>query len=435
MSVGFGLLKSVLHNGADSFISLSDNGISADVFHGDERIVFSAIEQFYLTYGELPSIETIEVSSGVSIPWSSFPIEPIPYWIDQIKDRELLLRARSFIAQAQTAIGSHNLELLRSHVQQAYIDLEEGINDHSVQSIEEASRQVLEQHNSVQQNYELPGVPFAFPYLNQVSGGMWGGDIIALIGRPAAGKSYIILHDAIHAHNRGKKVLFVSMEMPNLQCARRILSLRSGVNYTRLRLGRVSSFGVHRLEEEIEGMSLQPPFRLLSGGIFGSIDRIYAQIKHYRPDVVYIDGAYLIRTTAKGGQRWERVLQVLELLKKVALSEDIPIYITFQFNKTAPGTLEGIAFSDGVSQLSSLAISLGTEGTDNASMSRPIQYRTLKILKGREGETGQIRIEMDFDRMAFSQNSIINGMSDDFEYSENEDGFGSAPDLEPVTFI
>lgn len=435
MSIGFGLLKSVLHNGADSFISLSDNGITADVFHGDERAVFSAIEQFYLNYGELPSIETIEVSSGVAVPWDSFPIEPIRYWTDQIKDREMLLRASSFITQAQTAIGSRNLERLRSHIQQAYIDLEEGINDHSVQSIEEASRIVLEQHNIVQQNYDLPGVPFAFPYLNQISGGMWEGDIISLIGRPGVSKSYIILNEAIYAHNAGKKVLFISMEMPNLQCARRILSLRARVNYTRLRLGRVSSFGIQRLESEIDGMSLQPPFRLLSGGIFGSIDRIYAQIKHYRPDIVYIDGAYLIRTTSKGGQRWERVLQVLELLKKLALSENIPIYITFQFNKTAPGTLEGIAFSDGVSQLSSLAISLGTEGTDNASMSSPIQYRTLKVLKGREGETGEIRIELDFDRMAFSQNAIISGMSDDFEFSDSEDGFGNSPDIEPITFL
>lgn len=437
MSIGFGLLKTVLNQGSDAFILLSNRGITLDSFQGDERTVFSTIEQFYLSYGTLPTSETVDASSGISTPWNNFPIEPIDFWIDQIKERALLLQAGNFISQAQNAIGHRNLDQLRDHVRQAYISLEESINDHSVQSIEEASREAVLEHNQIQQGIELSGVPFAFPYFNLVSGGMKGGDLITLAARPGVGKSYLLLNEAIFAHNRGRKVLFVSMEMAIKQCSRRLLSLRTGMNYTRFRTGRLSAFGMNRLETDINTMTSQSPFQLLSGGVFGTIDRVYAQIKHYHPDIVYIDGAYLIRTSTKGGQRWERTLQVLEILKKVALSENIPIYITFQFSRSAPGTLEGISYTDGVSQLSSIVISLESEGAVDVGMAQPVQFRILKLLKGREGETGKIRISMDFDRMVFTQDNILAGMSNNFEYEDAEDNLhrDTEIDNQPVAFI
>jgi len=436
MSVGYGLLKSVIHQGPGALVSLSDKGITNDIFQGEERIVFSAIEQFYLSYGELPTLDTIEVSSGIKVPWDNFPIEPLDYWIDQVKERSLLLQAGTILSQAQDAMGRRDLLRLRECIQNVYIQLEESRNDYSVQSIKEAAQEVIDLHNRVQQNpIEIPGIPFAFPYLNLVSGGMGGGDIISLIGRPSTCKSYVILDEARHAHSIGEKVLFISMEMPISQCARRLSALRTGLNYNRLRFGRVSSFGIRRLEEDVVFMDSQESFQWLSGGIFGTIDRIYAQIKHYHPSIVYIDGAYLIRTSAKGGQRWERILHVLEVLKQIALTENIPIYITFQFNKTAPGTLEGVAYSDGVAQLSSIAISLDTEGVEDSTLSLPVQYRTLKLLKGREGETGKIRIELDFNRMVFSQNTVLSGMTNDFELEDAEENFGNERDNMPIAFI
>ena len=436
MSVGYGLLKSVMHQGSEALISLPDKGITQDLFVGDEGVVFSAIEQFYLKYGEIPTLDTIEVSSGISVPWDNFPLEPLDYWIDQIKERSLLLRAGTILSKAQDAMGKRDLIQLRECIQNVYLQLEESRNDYSVQSIEEASRGVLSLHNKMQRDTcEFSGVPFAFPYLNLVSGGMMGGDIISLIGRPAAGKSYVALNEANYAHSMGKKVLFVSMEMPISQCSRRSSALRTGINYTRLRVGRVSAFGVQRLESDMDRMGAEAPFQWLSGGIFGTIDRIYAQIKHYRPDIVYIDGVYLIRTSTKGGQRWERVLQVLELLKQVALAENIPVYITTQFNKTAPGTLEGVAYSDGAAQLSSIAISLESDAEEESAMGQPVQYRTLKVLKGREGETGKIRIELDFNRMIFSQSTVLSGMSTDFEFEEQTDNLGNEKDREPIAFI
>ena len=91
--------------------------------------------------------------------------------------------------------------------------------------------------------------------------------------------------------------------------------------------------------------------------------------------------------------------------------------------------------SDGVAQLSSIAISLDTVGVEDSTLSLPVQYRTLKLLKGREGETGKIRIELDFNRMVFSQNTVLSGMTNDFELEDVEDNLGNERDNEPIAFI
>lgn len=437
MSVGYGLLKSVLHNGTDAFVALIDTGITVDSFHKDEKKVFSTIESFYLAYGTLPTIETITVDSGITVPWGNLPIEPVQYWTDLVKERTVLFTASGFLTQAQNAIGSRDLHTLRESIQQAYISLEQSRDNRSFKSIADASTEAILTHNQLQQSSSaITGIPFAFPYLNLITGGASGGDIISWISRPGLCKSYLLLNEARLAHNSGKKVLFVSMEMPIEQCARRLLSLRTRVNYTRLRLGTVSTSGIQILEADILRMSDQVPFQILSGGIFGTIDRIQAQIKHYRPDVVYIDGAYLVRTQTKGGQRWEKALQVLETLKSTAMLEDIPICITYQYSKSAPNTLEGIGTTDGLAQLSSLAISIEMEGTDE-SMWRSLQYRKLKILKGRDGAAGSIRIELNFNSMRFRQESILSGAEEmeDFEYDTNEQGLINETDNEPVSFI
>lgn len=722
MSVGLGLLKSLYTEGVEAFASLYDNGVTADAFSGDEGVLFTYIERFYLDYGSLPTVETVVATTGVAVDWSALPDEPLLYWIDRVKDRKALSDAAQHCDRLRTILAEGNIEEVRGAISHAYISMEESKNTHSIKLLSEVSSAVVEDHNKIQQDTKLPGVPFAFPFLNLVSGGMMGGDLISLVGRPGclaretkiqffvdgkiaknlisirnayhkfnhtvqvwpdttriywdkkscietytldendkivlgevdgivyggqkrlfkvsieggysirttkehlfkvpegtrsadnegfkqlqdldvgdfvmykpatrgrgisikerkagilekkeaqvrgqkarvyeakyhphvftymnygkpqyyiyykravceahlnnisvkdfvhiikrdperagalnylpagmcflhkdhdfynfdfknivaytreeyvalphrkgkkayridytlpgrilsienegvehtydiqmkapyhnfvannfvvhnSAKSYFLLNDALHAHTNGYQTMFFSMEMPLLQCGRRIVSLRSKVNYTRLRLGRVSYFGMERIIQEQEAMSSEIPFHLISGGMFGTVDKFYAQVKHYRPEIVFLDGAYLMRPAggSNKGKGWERATNVLENLKHISLSENIPIVISYQFNRAAPGTLVGISTTDTVGQLSSIVLSTEHEEGDDLSNMRPIQYKVIKVLKGREGETGKIRVELDFGSMVFKQDEVIAGVADDFEYEEMEE--------------
>lgn len=417
MSVGIGLLKSLYADRAVSFASLYNKGITAELFPGEEHTLFNYIERFYLDYGSLPSIETVVANTGVALDWSNLPEEPLAYWADKVKDRHLLANAARHCDRLRAVLAGGQIEEVKETISRAYTEIEAGRNLHSVKLLTDIASDVIENHNRIQQGTDLPGIPFAFPFLNLVSGGMMGGDIITYVGKTGTLKSYFLLNDALYAHAQGYRAMFFSMEMPLLQCGRRIISLRSKVNYTRLRLGRVSYFGIDKIQQEVSEMSQEVPFHLISGGIFGTVDKFYAQVKHYQPDIVFLDGAYLLRPTAGNnrGKGWEKATNVLENLKHISLAEDIPIVISYQFNRAAPGTLEGIAVTSTVSQLSSIVLATEEEEQNNNNM-QSVQYKNIKVLKGREGETGKIKIELDFNNMNFRQDEVITGVVDNFEY-------------------
>ena len=438
MSVGIGLLKSLYAEGAASFASLYNMGITAEFFPGDEHTLFNYIERFYLDYDSLPSVETVIANTGVALDWSNLPEEPLSYWADRVKDRRLLANAARQCDRLRAVLANGQIDEVREVVSRAYMELEEGRAAHSIKLLTEIAEDVVADHNQVQQGVNLPGIPFSFPFLNLVSGGMMGGDLISYCGRPSTNKSYFLLNDALTAHACGYRTMVFSMEMPLLQCGRRIISLRSKVNYARLRLGRVSYFGMDRIQQEIESMNREVPFYFISGGIFGTIDKFYVQVKHYRPQIVFLDGGYLLRPAAgdNKGKGWEKATNVLEHLKNIALAENIPIVISYQFNRAAPGTLAGIATSDTVGQISSIVLSTEHEEGDDLSNMRPVQYRILKVLKGREGETGKIRVELDFGVMIFKQDDVIAGVADDFEYeAAEEQGDQNVEDEEPFARI
>ena len=420
MSVGIGLLKSLYADRTVSFASLYNRGITAELFPGEEHTLFSYIERFYLEYGSLPSVETVVANTNIALDWSNLPDEPLAYWANKVKDRHLLASAARHCDRLRAVLANGRVEEVRETIDRLHTETEQSGDLHSIKLLSEIASDVVIDHNNVQQSTSLPGIPFAFPFLNSISGGAMGGDLISLVGKSATCKSYFLLNDALFAHDNGHTVLFFSMEMPLLQCGRRLISLRSKVNYTRLRLGRVSYFGIDRIQQEIAEMSREVPFYLISGGMFGTVDKFYAQVKQYKPAIVFLDGAYLMRPAQRNntGKKWEKATNVLENLKQIALTENIPIILTYQFNRgPASGTLDGIGTTLTVSQLSSIVFATEhwRESPDSRDVSS-VQYKIIKVLKGREGETGKIKIELDFDNMTFMQNEIIAGVIDNYEY-------------------
>lgn len=128
-------------------------------------------------------------------------------------------------------------------------------------------------------------------------------------------------------------------------------------------------------------------------------------------DAVYIDGAYLLQSsTNKRLSPFERVSTVAHIIKKSTTELDIPSVCSWQFNRDAVGKkkgkgagvevagLENIGMSDAIGQLSSIVISMMQEESVET-----MESRLLTLLKGRDGETGQWRINWDFINMNFDE--------------------------------
>ncbi|OUC09283.1 DNA helicase, partial [Litorilinea aerophila] len=86
----------------------------------------------------------------------------------------------------------------------------------------------------------LMGVPTGFTMLDRLLGGFQKSDLIILAGRPGMGKTSFALSIAQNAAKRyGARVAIFSLEMSSEQLVQRLLSMETGIDSHRLRLGDV----------------------------------------------------------------------------------------------------------------------------------------------------------------------------------------------------
>ncbi len=106
-------------------------------------------------------------------------------------------------------------------------------------SIGDVLEQYFDKLDFIQQNRgDLVGVPTGFSDLDKLTGGLQRSDLVILAARPSLGKTSLqlgIAHNAGVKH--GKTVAIFSLEMSAEQLVQRLLSMETGVDSHRLRLG------------------------------------------------------------------------------------------------------------------------------------------------------------------------------------------------------
>ena len=121
------------------------------------------------------------------------------------------------------------------------------------------------------------------------------------------------------------------------------------------------------------------------------------KVQEVKPDILYIDGAYLLKTRERTGARWERVAATAEGIKDLSLTLSIPVVGTYQFNRKGPGDLAHIGGSDVIGQLASIVLSLSCSTKINISGKKvpdcSNRIKHMEVIKGREGENMQIDLD------------------------------------------
>lgn len=411
MSVGLGLLHKLILS-KTSLAYLSESGVDGNSFVGDERKAFKFIQEYFNSYSDLPKIETIEKTTKVK--FSSFPNEPIAYWTDRLKRRNIGNDLIKGSRKIQSAIAEGDIEKAKEEAAFLFSDLQRKDPTGGIYELSNLADNVVSLHDDRQKSGVMRGIPFGIDYLDSVSDGAQPGDAIALCGRPSLGKSFLLLMMALKAYDAGKTPLVLSMEMSAVQCARRILALRARVPSTSIRLGRLSYWARDKLVSNIGNLKQMSgrPFPIIQGGLKTTIEDMIPRIQEIKPAVLYVDGGYLLRTRIRTNSRWERVTETAEILKTFANHFAIPVITTYQFNRQGAGSLANIGMSDAIGQLASIVLSIDDDD-DNSAGEMPefasSQFKILELLKGREGERGVIRLTYNLQKMIIKQESVIRG--------------------------
>ena len=418
----FSVLSAPIEERGNLLSRLIDAGVTANMFANDEEHrAFEYILEYRMRYGVCPSIPLVEVETGIRFP-NYVSQQPFEFWFDEFRKYVKHGIMLEMLALVEQNLEEGEVDRAVRCIGNVYAGLTDLMHEHrSAATLAELAGPILEKHDRLQRGLLHEGIYTGFPYIDNVTGGAQPGDTWVIAGESGSGKTFILVRCAMSAVEAGKKCLFVSMEMPNMQLGRRTMAMGSEVNATSLRLGRLSRFGVEHVRDFIRSWGPEQNERLkfIEGRINYSVNDVKAKIKEFKPDAVFVDGAYMLRSGQFGRARWEMNMEVMEALKQFAMSENIAIISTFQFDqKQKMKNLSTIMGGQAIGQLASIVI--GIENEDTQSNFNGVQFKELTLYKGREGETGKIRLRYDMNRTRIVQDSIIEGTITDENVPEHE---------------
>ncbi|MFF8283360.1 DnaB-like helicase C-terminal domain-containing protein [Streptomyces albus] len=380
-------------------------GITVEHFLDPEcRKVFQSILTFRADFGESPTPEVIH-RDHPRFPFTEELSGPVDYLIRELHEQ----RRRTIIDLGMGAVGEAldkggseaALPLLRAMLAQATTTTA------SPREIDYAATgaQRLEGYRQARDNpEELLGIPTGFRFLDQVTLGIQPQQMIVLTGLAKSCKTTVLLGMTRSAYDYGAKPLLVSFEMPYAEIARRLDGFLAKVNPKKLQTGQLTAKEWRALEAALSNPLGEQPYIVTedrAGAM--TIGGIQTKIDQLSPSVVFIDGAYfLYDEISRESQTPLALTNISRGLKKLALTNDIPVVVTTQSLSHKVGTkgltVNSLGYTSAWGQDADLVV--GMEATDEDFF-----YR-MKVLASRNAAPQEHLISISWDPPQFEEAEV-----------------------------
>ncbi len=200
------------------------------------------------------------------------------------------------------------------------------IMEHTLEQVEAASSR----------DGQLLGIPTGFRDLDELTGGLQGGQMVVIAARPAIGKSTLGLDIARAAAIRaGKASVIFSLEMSREEITKRMLAAEAGVKLTRLTKGPMGPNDWARLAETMGRVANAPLFIDDSPNM--SLMEIRAKCRRLKQQhdlkLVVVDYLQLMSSGRKVESRQQEVSEFSRALKLLAKEIDVPVIAISQLNR------------------------------------------------------------------------------------------------------
>lgn len=253
---------------------------------------------------------------------------------------------------------------------------------------------------------EVKPIHIGFDKLDNLLGGLEGGDMIVVGARPAVGKSALVTQITSNLAKQGKRIGFYNLEMQNKQVYERFVASESGIPLTRLR--RANYFlgdEKERFEKANEYLEQSENIVITSSGA-KSVSDIKSESRHMDYDIIIIDYLQLLKAdTTYRGNRAAEVGEISRAIKNLAMELNIPIIALSQLNRASEGretkepSMAELREAGNIEQDASVIILMWN--LDENDRSR----KGCKVEKNRQGECGKIVMKFNGDTMRFEETS------------------------------
>ena len=244
------------------------------------------------------------------------------------------------------------------------------------------------------QDAPLTGLATGFQKLDDMTGGLQPGNLIILGARTSIGKSAFALNLANGAarsdHNKGAVIGMFSLEMTAEENVSRYLALRGSVDSACFRTGEVKK------EEWLclnKVLSAEDPGRIFlddrQGLTTTEMRALARRLKSRtgRLDLLIVDYLQIVRSAARGEQRYRQLGLIAEDLKGIGKELGCPVIAACQLGREAEDhkpTLKDLRESGDLEQVADVVIFLHGQ--------RESSIRTVILAKQRNGALGEFNL-------------------------------------------
>lgn len=351
--------------------------VDESCFLGDSqaREVFRFLWDHYhneSTYGSVPSWQILQ-SRFYGFPWAP-TYDTLPTLCNEVKRQRLraeILSLQEEILQTVDVDPVAALDRIREASIRLTADNDTSSNDMLISG---AYERLLTEYNTLANQGGLVGIPWPWQMLNDDTQGIQDGQFIIIYGRPKMMKSWVAIYVAAHAYKVGMRVLFWSLEMEEIMVMRRVAAILTAVDYGKFKQAKLDPATRDRVFDAIAFMKEEEKMQSQNGhsssflackprGAGSGISSLQAKIQEFRPDLVVVDGMYLMRDDRQKARTidWKAVAHVSQDLKQTASLFQVPIIGVTQANRGADkdprkADLAELAYADSLAQDCDLCI-------------------------------------------------------------------------------
>jgi replicative DNA helicase len=331
MSTESKLLSSVIR--VRDLSPLFERNISDSWFPDEEdRRVWAFLRSHFAKYAECPSMEVVQAN------FPAYQLQELTDSVDYLLD-DLLDKRRKNSISSTLRLAVEEIQNNKDHesalmvMQGGIVRLEEeGLNKTSDVNLIQTTESRWEDYVFRKNNPGLLGVATGFPTIDAVTNGLQKGQLIVVVATPKTGKSTLALQIANNIHKQGLSPMFQSFEMTNREQQDRYDSMRAQVSHNRLITGSLNADEEKRYKESLDTMADDKTnFWLVDSAHGITVSAIQSKVQVLQPDVIFIDGVYLMLDEQTGESNTPQALTgITRSLKRLAQRMNKPVVITTQ---------------------------------------------------------------------------------------------------------
>lgn len=335
---------------------------------------------------------------------SSVPTtENVVYYSKIIKEKAILRRLISSsraISELAYSEGD-TVEKILEQSEQLIFDVSSSKEQNDIVHIQDV---LMTAYQAMVQNAlnkdKLTGVPTGFDELNRRTGGLHGGELIIIAGRPGMGKSSFAVNIAESAAIINNiPVAIFNLEMSKSMIVNRILCSQALVDSSKVRMGDFSGEDWQQIGSVVDKVAMAPIYIDDTASI--TVSEIRAKCRRLKQSknlgLIVIDYLQLMQSANRTDNRQQEISDISRSLKVLSKELDVPVIALSQLARTCESRsdkrpmLSDLRESGAIEQDADIVMFLYRDeyynkDTEDKNIAECI------IAKQRSGETGMFKL-------------------------------------------